>query len=97
VPSRNEPFGIVVLEAWAAARPVVVSRAGGPRDFVADGVTGLLVDPAPEAIADGLLRVLAMADGGRALGEAGRRAVEDKFGWDDIARATESIYRQVAQ
>lgn len=97
VPSRNEPFGIVVLEAWAAARPVVVSRQGGPRDFVDDGVTGLLVEPAPEAIADALLRVLTSADGGRAMGEAGRRAVEEKFDWDSVAAATEAVYQQVAR
>jgi glycosyltransferase involved in cell wall biosynthesis len=97
VPSRNEPFGIVVLEAWAAARPVVVSRLGGPRDFVTDGVTGILVDADSSSIADGLVRVLAMADRGQSLGVAGQKLVEEKFGWDEVARATESVYREVAR
>ena len=43
VPSRNEPFGIVVLEAWSAAKPVVATNSGGPRDFVNPNVTGVLV------------------------------------------------------
>jgi len=34
IPSRNEPFGIVTLEAWAAKKPVVVTKNGGPREFV---------------------------------------------------------------
>lgn len=43
VPSRNEPFGIVVLEAWSAGKPVVATNSGGPRDFVNPNVTGILV------------------------------------------------------
>lgn len=43
VPSRNEPFGIVVLEAWSAGKPVVATNSGGPRDFVNPNVTGVLV------------------------------------------------------
>ena len=43
VPSRNEPFGIVVLEAWSASKPVVATNSGGPRDFVNPNITGVLV------------------------------------------------------
>lgn len=43
VPSRNEPFGIVVLEAWSASKPVVATNSGGPRDFVNPNITGILV------------------------------------------------------
>ena len=34
VPSRNEPFGIVVLEAWSANKPVIVTQNGGPNEYV---------------------------------------------------------------
>lgn len=43
-PSRYEPFGTVFVQAWAARRPVVVSDADGPRQFVRDGVDGLMVE-----------------------------------------------------
>src|SRR5690606_18993303 len=38
VPSRNEPFGVVVLEAWAAGKPVVATQNGGPRHSVEHGI-----------------------------------------------------------
>ena len=45
MPSRLEPFGIVVLEAWRAGVAVVATDRGGPPEFVRDGADGLLVDP----------------------------------------------------
>ena len=45
MPSRLEPFGIVVLEGWRAGTAVVATNRGGPPEFVHDGEDGLLVDP----------------------------------------------------
>lgn len=49
-PSRHEPLGNVVLEAWAAGRPVVAADVAGPGRLIEDGRTGLLV-PAGDAAA----------------------------------------------
>ncbi|HYQ92579.1 MAG TPA: glycosyltransferase family 4 protein [Candidatus Competibacteraceae bacterium] len=92
VPSRNEPFGIVVLEAWAAGKPVVATLAGGPREFIWHDVNGFLVTTDPGGLAHGIGSLLADHDHCRALGANGRRAVEDQFNWDTIAAYTEGVY-----
>ncbi len=92
VPSRNEPFGIVVLEAWAAGKPVVATRAGGPSEFVWHGVNGFLVDANPGGLAHGIGSLLANHEHCRTLGTNGRRAVEEVFHWDNVAASTEAVY-----
>lgn len=92
LPSRNEPFGIVALEAWAAGKPVVATRAGGPREFIWHDVNGFLVNTDPGGLAHGIGSLLADHDHCRALGRNGRQAVEDRFNWDNVADYTEGVY-----
>lgn len=74
-PSRQEPLGNVVLEAWSAGRPVVACRAAGPEELIGHGVTGLLVPiDDPSALAGAIRQVQedrALAD---AMAAAGRAA-----------------------
>jgi glycosyltransferase involved in cell wall biosynthesis len=93
IPSRNEPFGIVVLEAWSAAKPVVVTRNGGPSEFVRDQETGLTVSADADSIGWGLGTALSDAERSRQMGRNGRREVESHFSWDVIARQTEEVYQ----
>ncbi|MGY1624190.1 glycosyltransferase family 4 protein [Geodermatophilus sp. SYSU D00965] len=72
-----EPFGQVVVQAMAAARPVVAADAGGPAEVVRHGVTGLLVDAAEAAdIAGAIARVIADPGAARAMARAARRDAE---------------------
>lgn len=76
-PSRHEPLGNVVLEAWSAARPVVAAAAQGPREVVRDGETGLLVPvEAPGPLAAAVSSLLADAPRRAALAAAGRAEFE---------------------
>jgi len=95
VPSRNEPFGIVILEAWSAKKPVVATRNGGPAEFVEHDTTGLTVSDDEEAIGAGVLTVLADKSNGRRMGLNGRRQAESRFSWNVVAAATEEVYRSV--
>ncbi len=71
-PSRAEPLGNVVLEAWARHRPIVAAAAAGPVELIRDGENGLLtpIDDA-EALAATINRVLASRDTALALAQAG--------------------------
>lgn len=93
VPSHNESFGLVALEAQACGTPVVAADVGGLRHVVGGG--GTLVpghDPADHARA--LVPYLTDAAHRTAAGRAGRRRAEG-FGWDRTAAAVAGIYAGV--
>ena len=95
VPSRNEPFGIVILEAWSARKPVVATRNGGPAEFVRHEDTGLTVSDDRDSIGWGVGTVLANKAKGRRMGRSGRREAESRFSWNTIAGTTERVYESV--
>jgi glycosyltransferase involved in cell wall biosynthesis len=69
--SRDEPFGIAVLEAAMARAPVVATRVGGVPEFLHDGVHGLLSEPdQPEELATAILRTLEDPAAARARADA---------------------------
>ncbi|MGH3914191.1 MAG: glycosyltransferase [Pseudonocardiaceae bacterium] len=75
-----ETFGLVVVEAMAAAVPAVAAAHGGFAELVQDGVTGLLHRPGdPASLAECLRRVVATPEANRALGAAARRRYEQGF------------------
>ena len=85
-----ENFPYAILEAMAAARPVVCTAVGGVPELVDDGHTGHLVPPrAPGLLAARLLALADDADERRRLGAAGRRRVEERFGVEMQARRVE--------
>lgn len=94
VPSRNEPFGIVILEAWAAGKPVVVTQNGGPAEFVRHLEDGIKIYDAVDSITWGLLEGLRDFDRLRKMGRAGQQRAREQFSWDAIAERTEAVYRQ---
>jgi len=79
-PSRHEPLGNVIIEAWAQGRPIVATEAKGPAALVKDGETGLLVpvDDAPK-LAAAISRILYDVDLAEALVTQGRLAYEANF------------------
>lgn len=95
-PADLEGLGVAVLQAAAAAVPVVATRAGGLSEAVADGVTGLLVRPGDvDGLADAISRLLADPVLRRRLGYAGRRRVQSEFSVDAMVEGNLAVYRQV--
>lgn len=84
-----EGFGISFLEASASGIPVVAGDSGGVRSAVRDGVTGIVVPPVDvKQMAAAVAGFLRDENRRRTFGDAGRRAVEDHYNWDRVARDT---------
>jgi glycosyltransferase involved in cell wall biosynthesis len=82
LPSRSEPFGLVLLEAGAFALPVVASRIGGIPEIISHEETGLLVSPEdPALLAETLLHLLQNPAERVRLGEALKKRVRAEFTW----------------
>lgn len=92
VPSRNEPFGIVILEAWSAGKPVVASSNGGPSEIIWHDVNGLQIYANPDSVAWGLGTLFSDFDHARWMGRNGRIAAESVFSWDVIADEVLTVY-----
>jgi glycosyltransferase involved in cell wall biosynthesis len=95
IPSRNEPFGLVLLEAWSAKRAVVASDVGGLSENIDNFKNGIKVYPTSESLAWGINYVINDWDGLKKLGERGYERVKKKFSWRVIARSTVESYKQV--
>jgi len=80
LPSSHESFGLVLLEAGMAGKPVVATDLTGPRDIVVDQVTGFLVPPQrPEALADRISTLMEHPELARQLGENARKHILSNF------------------
>jgi glycosyltransferase involved in cell wall biosynthesis len=98
MPSIWEGFGLVLLEAMAAGRPIVASRVATIPEVVVDGETGLLVPAGdPVALADALARVADQPGLARALGEAGRERLLQRFSIEKMVGDTELLYRELLE
>jgi glycosyltransferase involved in cell wall biosynthesis len=98
VPSREEPFGIVVLEGMAYARAVVATAAAGPREIVSDGADGLLVPPSdPPALAGALARLLDDPSLRARLARAGRATALRRYDLPIVARQISAVLCGIAR
>lgn len=95
MPSRHEPLGNVILEAWAQKRPVVSSRSEGPNWFMRDGENGLLVDIDDTAgfsrAISQLLNDTALA---AAVAEGGHKTLMSQFSEDAVAGAYLELFKR---
>jgi glycosyltransferase involved in cell wall biosynthesis len=96
MPSDKEGFGIVYLEAWQHAKPVICSSHGAASEIVAEGVDGFVVDPADvNLLAERLFTLLTRPDVARAMGLSGRRKVEEKYLNANFRRHLDKILDEV--
>jgi len=97
VPSIAEPFGRIVIEAWASGLPIVATRAGGPAELIEHGKTGLLVHPGDSrALADALQQLCEQPNLRKQLRENGTIRAE-LFNLSHCISRTLELYEQVTQ
>jgi glycosyltransferase involved in cell wall biosynthesis len=85
VPSRREAMSIVVLEAAAAARPVLITDRCGVPD-VAESGGGWIVDASADGLARGLIAAAGESDALRAMGAHWQRVATERFSWAHVAK-----------
>jgi len=96
--SLNEGMGRVLLEAGAAATPVVATQVGGVPDVIADGQTGILVPPRdPQAVADAVCSLARDPERRRAMGRAARVAVVPAYGMERMVERIEALYEELIE
>ena len=109
-PSVYEPFGIINLEAMACETPVVASAVGGIPEIIVDGETGVLVpferagendfepkepEKFSEDLANAVNQLLENPERLKAMGQASRQRVEERFSWKVVARETLEFYKSL--
>lgn len=98
VPSLQESFGIVAIEAAAMEVPVIATRVGGLPECVADGTTGILVPPENvESLVHAIHFLMSNPAVRCRMGKAGRRKVAERFSAESNARETERMYLDVVK
>jgi len=96
--SVTEGLGTSLLDAMAAVRPIVATKAGGIPEIVEDGVNGLLVPPRDaRGLADAIVRALGDPAMRRRMGDAGLARVRERFTVDRMVAATAAVYARVAR
>jgi glycosyltransferase involved in cell wall biosynthesis len=94
--SEEEGLPNALLEAMSAARPSLVTTAGGMKEVVQDGVTGLIVPVGdPAALARAMKRLIIDKELSRAMGMAAREYIEKNFSILATARVWENLYREL--
>ena len=97
MPSKEDSFGIVYLEAWLCGLPVIGARIGSTECVIDEGRDGLLVDPeSPEDIARGIVSLLSNRELCATMAAAGRAKTVARHTWDKVTDRIESLYRRVA-
>ena len=92
LPSSQESFGGVLLEAWMMDKPVVGGDIPAVRKVIAHGVDGLITEPTPQSIAESIVFLLDHPRIAEEMARRGKQKVIARYTWDRIAERTEGAY-----
>lgn len=92
VPSAQESFGGVYVEAWSLGKAVIGGRIPPIASVITHGKDGLLCSQDPSELAAMICYLLSHPEVCRSMGDAGHQKVEEKYTWDQIVRKTLEVY-----
>jgi L-malate glycosyltransferase len=96
LPSLAEPFGLVLIEAMALGKPVICTNAGGPREIVENGVTGILTSPSnSDELANAIQSFVQNPAMLKQMGEAGYARYSREFTAKRMAEQMIQLYERV--
>ena len=93
LPSENENFGNVILEAWACRKPVAISKHVGLAEWVEKYCAGILISSKPEEMAAEINALLADSLLLKNLGDSGYSLANSNFQWSTIAKRLCALYQ----
>jgi len=98
VPSRYEPFGMVVLEGMLYGLPIVAARVGGPAEIVEHGISGMLFPPRDtKALADALRWLAEHPTERQRMGLSAARAVRSRWLWSRLVPGMSDVYGELVR
>jgi glycosyltransferase involved in cell wall biosynthesis len=96
VSMAQEGFGMVLLEAMACGKPVICTDIVGVADEVKAEGAGLIVEPSNvDQLAGAICHLLQNGSFAQKMGEVGRRLVEERYGWEKVAKRVEEVYEEL--
>jgi glycosyltransferase involved in cell wall biosynthesis len=95
LPSEQESFGGVYLEAWSFKKPVIGVSIPATREVISHGIDGFVADKSAQSLQENILALLENPDLRRDFGEKGFKKIEGKFNWTTLTRQTTDIYRRL--
>jgi glycosyltransferase involved in cell wall biosynthesis len=98
LPSVEESFGLVLIEAWAVGRPVIGADIPSTRDLIEHGIDGLIVPPtAPEALAAAIRQLVESPDTRARMGARGQAKVREHYTTEAMLSAWEALLGRVVR
>ena len=95
LPSYSENFGMVVVEAMAAEKPVVITKGVGISKEVEAAGAGIVIDKDEKQLAEAILKILENPELAQKMGENGKRLVETEFSSEKVAEKWIEEYRNL--
>jgi len=96
--SSFEPFGAIITESGACARPVIATCHGGPSEIIQHKKTGILIDPTiPHTLRIALEYILQDEINARRMGELAREHICKNYSWTTEAKAYATLYEEVGE